>query len=95
MQIIGKGDNAYSVSRMLLALNKQPGFSDVTMGQVTLSSPHEATLNARVSIKPMTVVDTSTPPAPGPSGTASVPTSNATATAAPANGAPSTSPRPA
>ncbi|MBW3623173.1 MAG: hypothetical protein KY468_07150, partial [Armatimonadetes bacterium] len=40
LEMAGRGDNAYVISQMLLALNTQPGFSDVAMGPVNLSTPH-------------------------------------------------------
>ena len=53
LEVSGRGDNAYVVSQMLLALNTQPGFSDVAMGPVNMSSPHEVQVNAKLAIKPI------------------------------------------
>jgi Tfp pilus assembly protein PilN len=53
MDVVGRGDNAYVLSQMLLALNTQPGFSDLAMGPVNMSTPHQAQVNAKLSIKPL------------------------------------------
>lgn len=53
MEITGRGDNAYVISQMLLALNTQPGFSDVSMGAVNMSNPHQAQVNAKLTVKPL------------------------------------------
>lgn len=53
LELTGRGDNAYVISQMLLALNTQPGFSDVVMGPVNMSTPHQAQVNAKLSVKPL------------------------------------------
>ena len=53
LELTGRGDNAYVVSQMLLALNTQPGFSDVVMGPVNMSSPHQVQVNAKLTVKPL------------------------------------------
>jgi Tfp pilus assembly protein PilN len=68
MQVIGTAKNAYSITKMMLALNQQPGFSDVAMGQVTMTTPERATMNARLTIRPLPEdVPPPPPPTQGPS----------------------------
>jgi Tfp pilus assembly protein PilN len=66
MEVVGRGDNAYVLSQMLLALNTQPGFSDLAMGPVNMSTPHQAQVNAKLTIKPL---PEDAPPPAAPSAT--------------------------
>jgi hypothetical protein len=53
IKMLGQGNSAHAVAKTLLSLNKQPGFSDLKMGQVQLGVPHLTTLDATVAVKPL------------------------------------------
>ena len=65
VQIMGRADNAHAISKALLALNTQPGLSDLDMGAVSMTVPHQATMNAKMQVRPLPE-DMPPPPAAPP-----------------------------